>query len=64
MELLEDKKKIERRKSVMEDAKQQSSNVVAVLIDNHRKFLSYLKGKISNPSDAEDILQAAFVKGI
>ena len=64
IELLEDKKKIERRKSLMEGARQQSPNVVAVLVDNHRKFLSFLKGRIANPSDADDILQAAFVKGI
>lgn len=48
----------------MEGTRQQSPNAVAVLVDNHRKFLSFLKGRIANPSDAEDILQAAFVKGI
>lgn len=64
IELLEDKKKIKRRKSLMEGVRQQSPNAVAVLVDNHRKFLSFLNGRIANPSDAEDILQAAFVKGI
>lgn len=48
----------------MEGAKQQSPDVVAVLVDNHRKFLSFINGRIVNPSDAEDILQAAFVKSI
>ncbi|NIS75094.1 MAG: sigma-70 family RNA polymerase sigma factor [Deltaproteobacteria bacterium] len=48
----------------MGGARQQSPDVVAALVDNHRKFLSFLKGRIANPSDAEEILQAAFVKGI
>ena len=48
----------------MEETRQQSPNGVAVLVENHRRFLSFLKGRIANPSDAEDILQAAFVKGI
>lgn len=54
----------QKKKSLMEGTRQQSPNVVAVLVDNHRKFLSFLNGRIANPSDAEDILQAAFVKGI
>jgi RNA polymerase sigma-70 factor (ECF subfamily) len=48
----------------MGGARQQSPDVVAALVDNHRKFLSFLKGRIANPSDAEEILQAAFVKSI
>jgi RNA polymerase sigma factor (sigma-70 family) len=53
-----------RGKSLVKDARRQSPDVVAVLVDNHRKFLSFLKGRIANPSDAEEILQAAFVKSI
>ncbi len=48
----------------MEGARQQSPDVVAALVDNHRKFLSFLKSRIANPADAEEILRAAFVKGI
>lgn len=48
----------------MEGARQQSPDVVAALVGNHRKFLSYLKGRIADPFDSEEILQAAFVKGI
>ncbi|MHC4489161.1 MAG: RNA polymerase sigma factor [Planctomycetota bacterium] len=48
----------------MKGEREHSPDVVAVLVDNHRKFLSFLKGRIANPSDAEEILQAAFVKSI
>jgi RNA polymerase sigma-70 factor (ECF subfamily) len=48
----------------MEGTKRKSQHVVNILVDNHRKFLSFLKGRIANTSDAEEILQAAFVKSI
>jgi RNA polymerase sigma-70 factor (ECF subfamily) len=48
----------------MVGVKKQSPDVVATLIDNHRKFLAFLNGRIANPADADEILQSAFVKGI
>jgi len=34
------------------------------LAEMHRKFLRFLRGRISNPAIAEDILQAAYLKAI
>jgi RNA polymerase sigma-70 factor (ECF subfamily) len=48
----------------MEGAKHPSSAVIATLVDNHRCFLSFLTRRVGNPSDAEEILQAAFVKSV
>ena len=48
----------------MEGARHQTPAVIATLVDNHRRFLSFLQRRISNPSDADEILQAAFVKSI
>jgi RNA polymerase sigma-70 factor (ECF subfamily) len=48
----------------MEGAKRQSSSVIATLVDNHRRFLAYLTHRVGNSSDAEEILQAAFVKSV
>jgi RNA polymerase sigma-70 factor (ECF subfamily) len=53
-----------RRKLLMEGAKRQTSAVIAMLVDNHRRFLSFLTRRVGNPSDAEEILQAAFVKSV
>lgn len=39
-------------------------NVLRVLLDNHRRFLSFLKPRVRTSHDAEEILQAAFVKVI
>ena len=38
--------------------------VVAALVENHRRFLRFLEKRVGNRATAEDILQAAFVKGI
>lgn len=38
--------------------------VVAALVDNHRRFLAFLERRLRSRAEAEDILQAAFVKGI
>lgn len=38
--------------------------VLPVLVQNHRKFLGFLKSKVGSEATAEEILQAAFVKGI
>ncbi len=47
----------------MEGTRQQTSAVIATLIENRRRFLSFLTRRVCNPSDAEEILQTAFVKG-
>ena len=38
--------------------------IVALLVDNHRRFLSFLRTRVNSPADAEEILQAAFVKAV
>lgn len=48
----------------MESKRKQSSAVVEALIHNHRRLLSFLAHRVGNPSDAEDILQSAFVKSV
>lgn len=42
----------------------QTPAAIVALVDNHRRFLSFLTSLVGNPSDAEDILQAAFVKSV
>ncbi|MBL9083492.1 MAG: sigma-70 family RNA polymerase sigma factor [Planctomycetales bacterium] len=41
-----------------------SPAVVEVLVHNHRRFLDFLRSRVSNVEDAEEILQAAFVKAV
>jgi RNA polymerase sigma-70 factor (ECF subfamily) len=48
----------------MEGTRQQTSAVIATLIENRRRFLSFLTHRVGNPSEAEEILQAAFVKSV
>ena len=48
----------------MEAARHQTSAVIATLVENHQRFLSFLTSRLGNPSDAEEILQAAFVKSM
>ncbi|MCA9665975.1 MAG: RNA polymerase subunit sigma-70, partial [Myxococcales bacterium] len=48
----------------LESAATPSPEVLAVLVDNHRRFLSFLQGRVGSREEAEDILQAAMVKGI
>ena len=38
--------------------------VVAVLVDNHRRFLAFLQKRVGTREEAEDILQDAFVRGL
>ena len=38
--------------------------VVSVLVDNHRRFLSFLERRVGSREVAEDILQDAFVRGL
>jgi len=42
----------------------ESPAVVAVLVDNHRRFLDFLKRRVGSQEVAEDILQDAFVRGL
>lgn len=38
--------------------------VIAVLVDNHRRFLAFLEKRVGTCAEAEDILQDAFVRGL
>ena len=44
--------------------KKPSLEAVAVLVQNHRKFLAFLEQRVGSRTDAEEILQAAFVKAV
>jgi RNA polymerase sigma factor (sigma-70 family) len=37
---------------------------IAALVANHRRFLAFLERRVGSRADAEDILQAAFVRGL
>jgi len=39
-------------------------NPTQVLVDNHQRFLAFLKRRVRDPAVAEDILQRAFVKSL
>ncbi|MFE8595784.1 RNA polymerase sigma factor [Archangium gephyra] len=41
-----------------------SPKVVEVLVEHHRKFLDFLVPRVGTPEAAEELLQAAFVKGM
>ena len=41
-----------------------SPDVVASLVENHRQFRAFLERRVENASDAEDILQAAFLRSV
>lgn len=41
-----------------------SPDVLRVLVDNHARFLAFLKGRVGDRDVAEEILQQAFVKSI
>jgi RNA polymerase sigma factor (sigma-70 family) len=40
------------------------TDVTQVLVDNHARFLAFLAPRLGSPEAAEDVLQAAFVKGL
>ena len=42
----------------------ESPDVIAVLVDNHRRFLAFLQRRVGSREVAEDILQDAFVRGL
>ena len=37
---------------------------IAALVDNHRRFLDFLERRVGRRDEAEEILQAAFVRGL
>jgi RNA polymerase sigma factor (sigma-70 family) len=37
---------------------------IQTLVENHRRFLGFLQPRVRTPQDAEEILQAAFVKAV
>ncbi len=41
-----------------------SPDVVHALVENHRRFRAFLAQRVENADDAEDILQAALLKGV
>jgi RNA polymerase sigma-70 factor (ECF subfamily) len=47
-----------------EDVLSNSPAVVKVLVENHRRFLRFLEKRVGSSAIAEEILQAAFVKGV
>jgi RNA polymerase sigma factor (sigma-70 family) len=40
------------------------SAAVAALVENHRRFLAFLERRVGSRDEAEEILQAAFVRGV
>jgi RNA polymerase sigma-70 factor (ECF subfamily) len=48
----------------MGEAKRSTLEIIETLVDNHREFRAFLEHRVSNPADAEEILQAAFVKSV
>jgi RNA polymerase sigma-70 factor (ECF subfamily) len=40
------------------------SHVVAELVENHRELLRFVERRVGSRAEAEDILQAAFVRGV
>ncbi|NIM50954.1 MAG: sigma-70 family RNA polymerase sigma factor [Gemmatimonadales bacterium] len=41
-----------------------TSELISVLVGNHRRFRAFLQRRVGDASDAEDILQAAFLKSV
>jgi RNA polymerase sigma factor (sigma-70 family) len=46
------------------DTRVVTPEIAQVLVDNHRRFLSFLERRVPSRAVAEDILQDAFVRGI
>ena len=40
------------------------SESLAVLLENHRKFLSFVQARVGDRATAEDIIQDAFVRNL
>lgn len=49
---------------ITEGAGSANPEVVRVLVENHRRFLAFLRKRVRSPEVAEDILQDAFVRGL
>jgi RNA polymerase sigma-70 factor, ECF subfamily len=47
-----------------ESSRSLSPAAIQRLVDSHRQFLAFLEGRVESRSVAEDILQAAFVRGL
>lgn len=45
-------------------SKSLSAHAIARLVAGHREFLAFLERRVESKADAEDILQAAFVRGL
>ncbi|RJS24225.1 RNA polymerase subunit sigma-70 [Corallococcus sp. H22C18031201] len=45
-------------------AQEDSGEVIRALVDNHRRFLSFLERRVGSRAIAEELLQAAFVKSL
>ena len=43
---------------------QVSPDVVAVLVEHHQRFREFLERRVGSRAEAEELLQAAFVKGV
>lgn len=48
----------------MSDNEQNQEPVISTLLANHRSFLAFLEKRVGNRLDAEEILQAAFVRSL
>jgi RNA polymerase sigma-70 factor (ECF subfamily) len=48
----------------MNDLRPDTDEVVDALVGNHRRFLEFLERRVGDRATAEDILQAAFVRGV
>jgi len=46
------------------DASHLTPEIIDTLVANHRQFLAFLERRLGSRSDAEDLLQDAFVKGL
>jgi len=42
----------------------ESKTVVDALLENHRRFLAFVERRVGSRAEAEEILQAAFVRGL
>ena len=45
-------------------ARRMSTDIVSVLVENHREFLRFLERRVGSRAVAEDILQEAFIRGL
>jgi RNA polymerase sigma-70 factor (ECF subfamily) len=50
--------------TTLPDAAGVTPDILAVLVANHRQFLTFLERRMGSRADAEDLLQEAFVKGL